>query len=46
MLSISELDLYEEIESFTQCEREDCKMVLTNQDKDYIDDWNWVFSNE
>lgn len=21
-------------------------MVLTNQDKDYIDDWNWVFSNE
>lgn len=21
-------------------------MVLTNQDRDYIDDWNWVSSNE
>lgn len=21
-------------------------MVLTNQDRDYIDDWNWVNSNE
>lgn len=21
-------------------------MVLTNEDKDYIDDWNWVSSNE
>jgi hypothetical protein len=21
-------------------------MILTNQDRDYIDDWNWVSSNE
>ena len=21
-------------------------MILTNQDKEYIDDWNWVQSNE
>ena len=34
---IAELENYAEVEELTQCEK--CKMVLTDQDKKYIDDW-------
>ena len=44
MLKISELEEYEEADKFTECKN--CFMILTDQDKSYLDDWYMVRDNK
>lgn len=46
MLKISELEEYDETDEFTECQNKDCKMILTNKDHEFIDDWYWVNENK